>query len=144
MLKCWARCQTAWNYWYIYMCVCVYIYIYIYIYIKVCHNKYIKLIITWSEGELVTSYVRFQVFKVVAMKHAIFWNVTRCGFYKNRHFGGTYRLHHQGEMNQRASISVINYRKKEKVFWIKISFMFKFLWIFHILTLYWKAVSQHI
>jgi hypothetical protein len=33
--------------------------------------------------------VRFEVFKVVTMKNAVFWNVTPCGSCKNRRFGGT-------------------------------------------------------
>jgi hypothetical protein len=30
------------------------------------------------------------------MKNAVLWDVTPCGSGKNRRFGGTYRLHHQG------------------------------------------------
>jgi hypothetical protein len=33
------------------------------------------------------------------MKNAVFWEVTQCGSCKNRRFGGTYRLHHQGVKN---------------------------------------------
>jgi hypothetical protein len=40
------------------------------------------------------------------MKSAVFWNVTLCGSCKNRRFGGTYRLHHQGDKNRRASNNV--------------------------------------
>jgi hypothetical protein len=29
------------------------------------------------------------------MKNAIFWDVTPCGYCKNRRFRGTYRLHHE-------------------------------------------------
>jgi hypothetical protein len=36
------------------------------------------------------------------MKNAVFRDVTPCGCFKNLRFGGTYRLHHQDEMNQRA------------------------------------------
>jgi hypothetical protein len=32
----------------------------------------------------------------VTMKNGVFWDVTPCGFYKNRHFGGTQRVHYQG------------------------------------------------
>jgi hypothetical protein len=31
------------------------------------------------------------------LKNAVFWDVTPCGCYKNRCFGGTYRLHPEGE-----------------------------------------------
>jgi hypothetical protein len=37
---------------------------------------------------------------------AVFWNVTLCGSCKSRHFGGTYRFHHQGGKNQRAMNNV--------------------------------------
>jgi hypothetical protein len=30
------------------------------------------------------------------LKNAIFWDVMPCGSCKSRHFGGTYRCHHQG------------------------------------------------
>jgi hypothetical protein len=36
------------------------------------------------------------------MKSSVFWDVTPCDSCKNRRFWGTYRLHHQGGMNQRA------------------------------------------
>jgi hypothetical protein len=32
--------------------------------------------------------------------NAVFWNVTPCGSCKNRRFGGTWRLHHQGDKNR--------------------------------------------
>jgi hypothetical protein len=38
------------------------------------------------------------------MKNAVFWDVTYCGSCKNRYFGGSYRLHPQGENNQRNVI----------------------------------------
>jgi hypothetical protein len=38
--------------------------------------------------------LRFEVFMVVTMKNAIFWDFTWCGSCKNQHFGGAYRLHH--------------------------------------------------
>jgi hypothetical protein len=34
------------------------------------------------------------------MKNAVFSDVTLCGYCKNRSFGRTYHLHHQGEKNQ--------------------------------------------
>jgi hypothetical protein len=47
-------------------------------------------------------HVRFEVFTAVAMKNAVFWGVTPCDSCKNRCFGETYRLHHQGDMNRWA------------------------------------------
>jgi hypothetical protein len=40
------------------------------------------------------------------MKNAVLWDVRPCASCKNRSFGGTYRLHHQGEKNLRASNNV--------------------------------------
>jgi hypothetical protein len=34
------------------------------------------------------------------MKNAVVWDVTTCGSSKNRRFGGTKRLHHQGDKNR--------------------------------------------
>jgi hypothetical protein len=48
--------------------------------------------------------VRFAVFTAVTMKNAekngVFWVVTPCGSCKNRRFGGTWRLLHQGDKNR--------------------------------------------
>jgi hypothetical protein len=41
--------------------------------------------------------VRFEVFTAVTMKNGVFWVVTPCGSCKNRRFGGTWRLFHQGD-----------------------------------------------
>jgi hypothetical protein len=40
------------------------------------------------------------------LKNAVFWDVTPYGSCKNRHFGGTYFLHHQGDKNQPARNNV--------------------------------------
>jgi hypothetical protein len=32
--------------------------------------------------------VRFEVFSAAAMKNAVLWDVTPCGSYENRRFGG--------------------------------------------------------
>jgi hypothetical protein len=40
------------------------------------------------------------------MRNAVIWDVTSCGSCKNRRFGGTCRLHHRGEKNQRARNNV--------------------------------------
>jgi hypothetical protein len=37
---------------------------------------------------------------VVPMKNGVFWVVTPCGSCKNRRFGGTWRLLHQGDKNR--------------------------------------------
>jgi hypothetical protein len=47
-----------------------------------------------------SSLVRFEVFTAVAMKNAVFWDVTPSGSWKNRRFGGTKPLHHQGDKNR--------------------------------------------
>jgi hypothetical protein len=43
---------------------------------------------------------KIEVFTAVTMKVAVFWDVTSRGSCKNRHFGGTYYLHHQGVKNR--------------------------------------------
>jgi hypothetical protein len=45
-------------------------------------------------------HVRFEVFTTVTMNNGVFWVVTPCGFCKNRRFGGTWRLLHQGDKNR--------------------------------------------
>jgi hypothetical protein len=45
-------------------------------------------------------YVRFEVFTAVTMKNEVFWDVTPCGCCKNRRFGGTWFLLHQGDKNR--------------------------------------------
>jgi hypothetical protein len=38
------------------------------------------------------------------MKNVVFWDVTPCGSCKNRLFGGTWRLLHQGDKNPETSV----------------------------------------
>jgi hypothetical protein len=40
------------------------------------------------------------------MKNAVFSDVTQCGSFRNRRFGGTHRLHHQGDKNRCATNNV--------------------------------------
>jgi hypothetical protein len=42
----------------------------------------------------------------VPLKNAVFGDIMPCGSCKNRCFGGTYRLHHHGDMNRRARNNV--------------------------------------
>jgi hypothetical protein len=42
-------------------------------------------------------FVRSEVFTAVTMKNCVFWDVSPCGSCKNRHFGGTQRILHQGD-----------------------------------------------
>jgi hypothetical protein len=44
--------------------------------------------------------VRFEVFTAVTMKNGVFWDVMPHGSCKNRRFGGTWRLHHEGDKNR--------------------------------------------
>jgi hypothetical protein len=44
--------------------------------------------------------VRFEVFTAVTMKNGVISDVTPCGSCRNRRFGGTYRLLHQGDKNR--------------------------------------------
>jgi hypothetical protein len=38
-------------------------------------------------------YVEFEVFTVVVMNVAIFWDIVPCSLYVNQHFGGAYHFH---------------------------------------------------
>jgi hypothetical protein len=48
------------------------------------------------------SFWRFDVFTSVTMKNYVFWDVMPCVSCKNRRFGGTYCLRHQGDKNQQS------------------------------------------
>jgi hypothetical protein len=47
-------------------------------------------------------YVRCEAFTAVTMKNAVFLDTVPCGSCKNRHIGGTYCNHHQGDKNRLA------------------------------------------
>jgi hypothetical protein len=53
-------------------------------------------------GKLLTngSVLGVEVFTAVAMKNALFWDMAKCEFIINRHFGGTHHLHLQGKRNK--------------------------------------------
>jgi hypothetical protein len=51
-------------------------------------------------------FIRSEVSNVITMKNAVFWDVTPCGFCKNRQFGGTYCLHHLRVTNRQARNNV--------------------------------------
>jgi hypothetical protein len=53
-------------------------------------------------------HVRLQIFKAAAMKNDVFWVVTQCDSYKNRRFGCTCSLHHEGDKNQRTRNNISN------------------------------------
>jgi hypothetical protein len=55
-----------------------------------CHDECMKLL----------DCLRLEVFTAVTMKNAVFWDVMPCGSCKNRRFGGTWRLLHQGDTNR--------------------------------------------
>jgi hypothetical protein len=55
---------------------------------------------SWSDDILIQHFVRFEVFTAVTMKSGVFWDVTPCGPCKNRRFGATWRLFHQGDKNR--------------------------------------------
>jgi hypothetical protein len=56
--------------------------------------------------------VRFEVFTVVTIEKAVFWDVAPCRYCVNRRYGGTYRLHLQGRrqegIRERTSVSRCN------------------------------------
>jgi hypothetical protein len=56
----------------------------------------VNYLATISGREKRQTLLRFQVFTVVTMKIADFWDVVPCSSRINRRFGGTYHLHLQG------------------------------------------------
>jgi hypothetical protein len=44
--------------------------------------------------------VKFEVFTAVTTKNGVFWDITPCGSCRNRLFGETWRLLHQGDKNR--------------------------------------------
>jgi hypothetical protein len=57
---------------------------------------------------MLTALVRFEVSTAVTMIIIIFWEMTPCGSYKNRRFGGSYRLHIQGVWVQTSTERVVS------------------------------------
>jgi hypothetical protein len=53
-----------------------------------------------SDSMTNTYIVRSEVSMAVTMKNAVFWDVTPRAYCMNRRFGGTWRLHHQGDNNR--------------------------------------------
>jgi hypothetical protein len=50
---------------------------------------------------IMTEFVGFEILTAVVVKNTIFWDITPCiPLSVNRRFGGTYRLHLQGQKNK--------------------------------------------
>jgi hypothetical protein len=45
-------------------------------------------------------FVRLEVSTAVTMQNGVYWDVAPCGSCKNRRFGGTWRLLHEGDKNR--------------------------------------------
>jgi hypothetical protein len=58
------------------------------------------------------------------MKNVVFWDVTSCSSCNNPHFGGMYRLHHQGEKTERAARATRNHSLEDDIL-PKIMFKYK-------------------
>jgi hypothetical protein len=61
---------------------------------------------TWCKQHLfITEYVRKPLYSILLREHfqmkksIVLWDLTPCGSWKNRYFGGTYHLHLQGNSN---------------------------------------------
>jgi hypothetical protein len=67
-------------------------------YKKVCVHIYSSICL----HGMVCNSVRFEIFTAMIMKNSVFWDVTPCGSCKNRCFGGTHHLRHQGDKNWQA------------------------------------------
>jgi hypothetical protein len=52
----------------------------------------------------------------ITVKNAVFWDVTPRGSYTKRRFGGTYRLHDQGENIERDRNNVGNNVSPKRLF----------------------------
>jgi hypothetical protein len=63
-------------------------------------SKHTHISLTRSCALIGPDSVRFEVCTAVTMKNGVFWVVTPCSSCKNRRFGGTWRLLHQGERNR--------------------------------------------
>jgi hypothetical protein len=66
-----------------------------------------KVIAVCDDG-ILKLYVRFEVFVVVTVNNAVFCDVTLCGSCKNRRFGRTYCLHHQGLLSVLRLLVTVN------------------------------------
>jgi hypothetical protein len=62
----------------------------------------VALVRTHVSEELSASFIMVTRIGALGTTLAVFLDVTPCGSCKNRHFGGTYRLHHLGNKNRRA------------------------------------------
>jgi hypothetical protein len=61
----------------------------------------------WTkEMQTVFHIVRYKVFTAVTTKNAVFWDVTPCGYCKNRSIERTYRHHHKGDKFRRVKNNV--------------------------------------
>jgi hypothetical protein len=60
----------------------------------------------YRELEYVFNNVRFEVFMVVTMKNAVFWDVAPCRSCVNQHFGRKYHLHLQGRKIRKRGTSM--------------------------------------
>jgi hypothetical protein len=59
-----------------------------------------KNLLIYRKRWIDTICVRFEVFPALTIKNGVFWDVTPHGSCKNRRFGGTYRVLHQGDKNR--------------------------------------------
>jgi hypothetical protein len=59
---------------------------------------------------------RFEVFTAMTIKNAVFCDVTPCSSCKNRRFGGTWRLLHQGDIGELGTtLAVTNNIKNNNI-----------------------------
>jgi hypothetical protein len=49
--------------------------------------------------------VRFEVFTAVTMKNSVFWDVTPCGSFKNKRFGGDTFLRNEGSNKSHKALT---------------------------------------
>jgi hypothetical protein len=65
---------------------------------------YAKLLTASQKAEIFTTFLKekkgLELQALLILKNGVFWVVTPCGSCKNRRFGGTWRLLHQGDKNR--------------------------------------------
>jgi hypothetical protein len=64
--------------------------------------RHVALVRTDVSDELSASIIKVTIIDELGtiLKNGVFWVVTPCGSCKNRRFGGTWRLLHQGDKNR--------------------------------------------
>jgi hypothetical protein len=66
---------------------------------EISNNNVVRAVNFATSKILIFKNTMFPHATFINIKNGVFWVVTPCGSYKNRRFGGTWRLLHQGDNN---------------------------------------------